>query len=246
MLHFSVLHSFHVLLFLSVFMFSSCYTFFMLHALFSCLAISKLHFFVLFILDFFHFALFSCCFYLSCCTIFMLLLSFVLHYFHFKLSSCCIIFILYCRAWIFSEQVFCKKTLNRLPVFHMLCKTCNLEILLKHLLPKSCSCSFFQTPRWSAFVLQTCCSKKRMKAPIKRDRYIVIGIQIDGKKISTLCKVSFNQHSLKSLWKISRINWWWRSFFLKALVWVLYFFILGPPSRSISGICPNFQMPLAR
>ena len=38
-----------------------------------------------------------------------------------------------------------------------------------------------------------------MKAPIKRDRYIVIGIQIDGKKISTLCKVSFNQHSLKSL-----------------------------------------------
>ena len=46
----------------------------------------------------------------------------------------------------------------------------------------------------SIFDLQTCCSKKTIKAPIERDIAImVIEIEVDDKNFSTVFKVSLNQ-----------------------------------------------------
>ena len=95
---------------------------------------------------------------------------------------------------------------------------------------------FFETPRWSAFVLQTCYSKKRTKAPIECDRSFVIRIEIDDKNFSALSKNPLNQHFLKSLWRILGINVWWRFFFVKAIIHVLYFVILGLHCRRIPDV----------
>ena len=95
---------------------------------------------------------------------------------------------------------------------------------------------FFETPRWSAFVLQTCYSKKRTKAPIECDRSFVIRIEIDDKNFSALSKNPLNQHFLQSLWRIPGINVWWRFFFVKAIIHVLYFVILVLHCRRIPDV----------
>ena len=106
-----ILHFFRVGLFLC-FTFSYC-------TLFSCYA--------LFMLFFFCVALFSCCSF-PCFTIFILRFLY------------CTLFMLHCYAWIFFRTGFLDKTSEWLSLFHMLCKSCNLEILLNNFLPNSCNC----------------------------------------------------------------------------------------------------------
>ena len=116
---------------------------------------------------FFRVEIFSICFFFrvalfSCCTFF------VLHSFHLSTLS---------TLSIFFRTVFLQKTLGHLPLFHVLCKSCNLQIILDYLLPNSPICFFFfSTLRWSIFVLNV--FKKRIKAPIERNRCIVTGIKI--------------------------------------------------------------------
>ena len=68
---------------------------------------------------------------------------FVCHCFYIALTSCCKLFMLHCHVWTFLEHVFCKKRWSGW-LFFMCgvkrCKTCNLEILWKHLLSSSSSC----------------------------------------------------------------------------------------------------------
>ena len=121
--NFSASHSFCFSLFLSLFMFSSCSTFFMIHsfcgalssgcflfklhffrvALFSCFAICMLDFFcfpLFFLLHSFHLA------YFACLTIFRLLFFHVALFSHLRVAlfSCCTAI---CE--LFSEQVLCRK-----------------------------------------------------------------------------------------------------------------------------------------
>ena len=153
-------------------------------ALISCFAISMLHSFrvslfsycFLFTLYSFHVALFPCC------------------TFQVALSPCATLFMLLSYVSFFRAG-FLWRTAKLLPVFHVLCKTCNLEILLKHLPPSRQVVIFFRTPRWSVNALKICCNKKRIKAPIEYDRRIVIGIKIDDKNISTLSKISSDLRS---------------------------------------------------
>ena len=77
----------------------------------------------LFMLHFFHIVFFSCC---TFC---------VLHSFHMALSSCCTVI-----SNFFLRTDFLQKTLEQLPLFHVLCKPYNLEILLNDLLPDSSIC----------------------------------------------------------------------------------------------------------
>ena len=104
-----------ILHFLRLALFSCC-TFFILHsfqvALFSCSSFSVLHYF--------HAAFFN--------TLFML------HFLHVALFSSCNVMREFFRTG------FLWKTSERLSLFHVLCKTCNLEILLIYLLPSSPIC----------------------------------------------------------------------------------------------------------
>ena len=145
---------------------------------------------------FFRVEIFSICFFFrvalfSCCTFF------VLHSFHLSTLS---------TLSIFFRAVFLQKTLGQFPLFHVLCKSCNLQIILDNLLPNSSICFFFfLTLRWSIFVLKTCCSKKRIKAPIEPSRCIVTGIEIiDDRNF---------QHFL-----IPSINFCWILVFVKAII----------------------------
>ena len=130
-----------------------------------------------------------------CCTIFMLL-------FCVALLFCWTFFVLLHSFHVallcvkFFRTGFLWKLLDGLPLFHMLCETCNLEILWKCLQPNSSICYFFQTSRRIANVLQACCNKERIKAPIEHDRCTAIGIKIDDRNFSTLFKVSITRWGL--------------------------------------------------
>ena len=95
--------------------------------LFSCRSFPVLHYL--------HIALFPCCtnFILPffCCTYFMM------HFLRVVLFSCSNVM---CG---FSQNKFSGKTSERLRLFHMLCNSCNLKILLNHLLPNSSICRVF-------------------------------------------------------------------------------------------------------
>lgn len=128
----------------ALFLYYSLFIFFYFHvAPFSCCALFMLHFFCikLFscrffpVLHYLHIALFPCCtnFILPffCCTYFMM------HFLRVVLFSCCNVM---CG---FSQNKFSGKTSERLRLFHMLCNSCNLKILLNHLLPNSSICRVF-------------------------------------------------------------------------------------------------------
>ena len=135
-LFFAISFTFHVLFVLHFFSvaLSSCCILFILHffrvGLFLCFTFSYCTLFscyALFMLFFFCVALFSCCSF-PCFTIFILRFLY------------CTLFMLHCYAWIFFRTGFLDKTSEWLSLFHMLCKSCNLEILLNNFLPNSCNC----------------------------------------------------------------------------------------------------------
>ena len=120
----------------------SSFSIFMLHlfrvALCSCctfFVLNSFHVAPFPVLHYLHIALFPCCtnFILPffCCTYFMM------HFLRVVLFSCCNVM---CG---FSQNKFSGKTSERLRLFHMLCNSCNLKILLNHLLPNSSICRVF-------------------------------------------------------------------------------------------------------
>ena len=159
----SVSDYFYFSLFLSLFMFYSCCTFLVL--LFLHVALFSYCTFL--VLDSFYDSLFSYCTLFSCYTLFMLF------FFCVALFSCCsfpcftifilrflycTLFMLHCYAWIFFRTGFLDKTSEWLSLFHMLCKSCNLEILLNNFLPNISSCQFFSNT-------QVCLLNKVLRVP---------------------------------------------------------------------------------
>ena len=121
--------------------------------LFSCCTFFLLYSF--FILRCFYIALFSCyirfscCYFFrvvpfSCCSFFVLpyfhAAFFVLRSFHLVLSLCSTLFMLHCHKWIFFQSRFPAESFGAIASFYVLCKSCNLKILLNHLLPDSSIC----------------------------------------------------------------------------------------------------------
>ena len=152
---FPVLQSFYVLLFLSLFTFSSCYTFFRFALLSCCTLLKYRYFFSLFMFPYVSlFPLFLFCIhasYFCVAFIFHFLKTFhvlffpyctfsMLHSFPVLLFLCCNffllhLFMLHCHAWV-DRKPFLLTTLKQLPLFHRLCKICNLGIILKQVTAK--------------------------------------------------------------------------------------------------------------
>ena len=185
--------------------------FFMLHFFHAVL----FSFCTFFILQFFRVALFLC-FDISMLHFFPVALFswclFLFHSFHVALSSCCTYLFFMCYV---TSVIILKHTTNQLQL------------------------SIF--PRWSVLALHTCCSRKRIKAPMECDRCIVIRIENNIKSFSTNSKVSLNQNFLQSLRKVPGINFWQRFFFEKAVVILLSFAILGLHRRRLQRFIQTFK-----